>query len=89
MFRSCLNLTNLTSMIKELAYSQSVEDPHVSLICKSNDFGISDGRASAFAKRDDQHVSFSNRYSNRFAHSVGPGVMGSSSLGINMTFLDF
>ena len=45
-------------------------------------FGISDGRASAFAKRDDQHVSFSNRYSNRSAHSAGPGVMGSRSLGI-------
>ena len=62
MFRSCLNLTNLTSFIKELAYSQSVEDPHVSLICKSNDFGISDGRASAFVKPGDQHASFTFKF---------------------------
>ena len=47
-------------MIKELAHSQSVEDQPVSFILKSSDVGISDGRASAFAKRDDQHVSFSN-----------------------------
>ena len=26
--------------------------------CRSNEFGISDGRASAFAKREDQHASF-------------------------------
>ena len=44
-------------MIKELADSQSGEDPHVSFIFKSNGFGISDGGASAFVKREDQHVS--------------------------------
>ena len=39
-------------MIKELADSQSGEDPHVSFIFKSNGFGISDGGASAFVKRE-------------------------------------
>ena len=58
MFPSSLNSTKLTSVIKELADSQSGEDPHVSFIFKSNDVGISDGRASTFAKREDEHVSF-------------------------------
>ena len=58
MLLSHLNLTNLTSVIKELAHSQSVEDPHVSLICKSNDFGISDGRASAGGGRQTGTMTF-------------------------------
>ena len=45
-------------MIKELAHSQSVEDQHVSFIFKSNGVGISDGRASTFAKREDQILKF-------------------------------
>lgn len=41
MFLSSLNLMNLTSVIKELALSQIVEDQHVPFIFKSNDVCIS------------------------------------------------